>query len=196
LIVAPLCTKGAIVKTDLASVSSLKIKYMIAYYKIRVKDLLCGCVSYVSQHLDARAYGETYDIPFYMTDEENDNQDYIPMMNYCYPLEYGFEVPDNIKEILDEAGAITLIRKTDDDRYYLALSGGGMDLSWDICRAYMLLGYLPPLIFCSLPRFAGMNLNKIRNKKVIQACKEATRHAKIMAEVSGRKLKQLQTYGS
>ena len=34
----------------------------------------------------------------------------------------------------------------------LAVSAGGMDLSWDVCEAYLLLGYLPPLNFYHLHR--------------------------------------------
>ena len=119
-----------------------------------------------------------------------ESEDFVPMMNYCYQLESDFKVPDNIKEILNEAGAITLIRKTKEEwikgEYFLALSGGGMDLSWDICRAYVLLGYLPPIKFCDLPKFAGMNFNKIRNKKIIQACKASADYA----EEEGKQIKK------
>jgi len=44
-----------------------------------------------------------------------------------------------------------------------------MDLSWDICEGYMLLGYLPPVHFCDLPAFAGMKLNA-KNKWIINGC--------------------------
>lgn len=143
---------------------------MIDYSKIKIKDLLGFCVHSQSESLDATAYLEDYNIPFDLTDEEQDNGDFVPMMNYCYQLENEFNMPENIKEILGEAGAITLIQKTENDKYYLALSGGGMDLSWEICRAYILLGYLPPAKFCYLPKFAGMDFKKARNKKVIDAC--------------------------
>ena len=42
-----------------------------------------------------------------------------------------------------------------DGRTGLALTGGGMDLSPQICQAFIALGYLPPVHFGSLPRFAG-----------------------------------------
>ena len=39
--------------------------------------------------------------------------------------------------------------------YYLALTAGGMDCSWEICAAYIRLGFCPPFHFCaSLPRMA------------------------------------------
>lgn len=138
-------------------------------YQFNVKDLSSFCVSFNTAELDCSDI-ESYEIAIDQTEEEMENEEWQPMMNYCYPLENEFEVPKNIKEILDEAGSITLIRKTSNDRYYLALSGGGMDLSWDICRAYTLLGYLPPLSYCSLPEFADMNMKTPRNKKVIEAC--------------------------
>lgn len=39
--------------------------------------------------------------------------------------------------------------------YYLALTGGGMDLTWEIAEAYMRLGYLPPTFCHDLPRYWG-----------------------------------------
>jgi hypothetical protein len=50
----------------------------------------------------------------------------------------------------------------------IALTGGGMDLSWEIAEAYTRLGYLPPVHFARLPRMAGMTWNK-RTKRVVKA---------------------------
>jgi len=163
----------------------------IDYSKVNIQDLLCSCIHAQTEHLDCSKYGEEYEIGFELTEEEIENEDFCPMMNYCYPLEDEFKQPENIKDILNEAGAITLIRKTDNDRYYLALSGGGMDLSWDICRAYMLLGYLPPIRFCELPKFSGMNFKDIRNRKVIDACKKTAELAEGEGIALGKRLSEL-----
>lgn len=57
--------------------------------------------------------------------------------------------------------------------YGLALTGGGMDLSWELCLAYIRLGHTPPLKFCDLPRMAGMDFSAPENKIVIEACKKS-----------------------
>ena len=94
-----------------------------------------------------------------------------PLMNYWYPL------PDSFLKMIaiDEAAKklvgvnLCIVEKLDEDEYGLALTGGGMDLSWDICEAYMLLGFLPPVHFCKLPHFAGMKLTK-KNAWIMAGC--------------------------
>lgn len=88
-----------------------------------------------------------------------------PIMNYYYPLPAFNSEPEQAQEKL--AGlCLTLVHMTnceheaDGEGYALALTGGGMDLSWDICEAYLRLGYAPPLHFAHLPNFAGQNNGK------------------------------------
>lgn len=38
---------------------------------------------------------------------------------------------------------------------HMGLTGGGMDLTWDIAAGYVLLGYRPPMALGEPPRFAG-----------------------------------------
>ena len=99
-------------------------------------------------------------------------------MNYFYPLS-GFD-PDDVGGIdraafkVYEAGAICLVAlhgDDDEEPWGLALTGGGMNLAWDICAAYVALGYLPPLYFCdSLPNLAGITLNNKR-RRILAACR-------------------------
>jgi hypothetical protein len=77
-----------------------------------------------------------------------------PMMNYWYPV-------DSITDDDDAVSAAVAIRdlplcvvRVGND-YGMALTGGGMDLSWDICAAYVATGNLPPAHFADLPSFAG-----------------------------------------
>ena len=91
--------------------------------------------------------------------------DCAPMMNYYYLLPYYEGDPGADQARLYQSSAnVVLVKITgvddDEDVYALALSGGGMDLSWDICHAYILLGYAPPIQFCDLPDFAGQNNSK------------------------------------
>lgn len=72
----------------------------------------------------------------------------------------------------------------------LALTGGGMDLSWEICEAFALLGYAPPLAFCNLPAMAGYTLTPQR-RRIIAACRRSVAIAKRRAEYAGRRLAEL-----
>jgi hypothetical protein len=69
-----------------------------------------------------------------------------PMMNYRYPIDDKWFNADGARRIADL-------------EVYLALTGGGMDLSWEICEAYVRLGCLPPSHF-ELPAMAGKKLTE------------------------------------
>ena len=92
------------------------------------------------------------------------------MMNYLYPL------PNDYEPTLDDwrklKGTI-FVHVQDEDRWFLNLAGGGMDMSWEICESYINLGYYPPAHFCRLPRFAGKDYSNPRNKKIIECCIES-----------------------
>lgn len=76
-----------------------------------------------------------------------------PMMSYYYPIP-GYRGDRDDARML-EGLPLALVRFSDGE-WALALTGGGMDLSWEICEGFMRLGYLPPLRFCTdLPDFAG-----------------------------------------
>ncbi len=81
---------------------------------------------------------------------------YEPMMSYYYPLP-GFDGDASAAQAtLDNAGVGACIVAEVDGAAVLALAGGGMDLSWDICRAYIALGYYPPVHYAGkLPKMAG-----------------------------------------
>ncbi len=72
---------------------------------------------------------------------------YEPMMNYAYPLQCDPTLFDDGRErvirVCRETN-LTIMYREADDCYYLALTGGGMDLSQDIARAYQILeNWLP-----------------------------------------------------
>lgn len=84
-----------------------------------------------------------------------------PMMNYFYELP-GFSGDMEEAAIKIIHLPLCIVHFTEDRNvdYALALTGGGMDLSWEICGAYVALGYIPPLHFSFLPRYAGKTLTK------------------------------------
>jgi hypothetical protein len=67
---------------------------------------------------------------------EDKRQDNFPTMNYAYPL---FSEPDEekIARVCEETSC-TVVYNLQDDNYYLALTGGGMDLSQSIALAYII----------------------------------------------------------
>ena len=96
----------------------------------------------------------------------------VPMMDYWYPI-----------KISDCEEAARLIEhlplcvvEFDDGQTGLALTGGGMNYSWEICEAYVLLGHLPPLHFCDLPRMSGRGTSE-RDRATLAACMESCRIA-------------------
>jgi hypothetical protein len=111
--------------------------------------------------------------------EDSDCEGYVlcegPMMNYRYPLPYfDQDTGEAAKKIAHLPLCVVedLDAYDDENRYYLALSGGGMNYSWEICMAYIDLGYLPPAHFCRLPRMAGKRPTP-ENLKVVAACKKS-----------------------
>ena len=131
------------------------------------ENLSCECVDYESRHFDfSEGFAEKWDLGFNLTDEEQESEEFYPMMNYIYPLPRGFKPSEEDKEKLNNTTIVCLM---DEEEYYLALTGGGMDLSWEICESYINLGFLPPKHFCDLPRMAGRGESE-SDKRIIKAC--------------------------
>jgi len=97
-----------------------------------------------------------------------------PMMNYYTPL-------DPISTFTPEQAAWAIrdfplcIVAVDGENYGLALTGGGMDLSWEIAGAFIALGYYPPAHIDRLPRMAGMQPTADR-VRIVQALMQRDRH--------------------
>lgn len=93
-----------------------------------------------------------------------------PMMNYHYPLPHDFarwgwyEAAEQIRDL-----PLCVVYFENEGDYSLALTGGGMDLSWQICEAFMRLGYLPPVHFANLPGMAGTG-DRPDERKVVEGC--------------------------
>jgi hypothetical protein len=80
-----------------------------------------------------------------------------PMMNYAYPLpDLGTADDEYDAAMRIRNYPLCIVRDLNGGGFALALTGGGMDLSWDICGAFVALGMLPPVHFASdLPKMAG-----------------------------------------
>lgn len=88
-----------------------------------------------------------------------------PQMNYWYPVTFPGNMSDAARLIAD----LPLCVVTVDGKEGIALTGGGMDLSWEICEAYMRLECAPPYHFASdLPDMSGRL--DARRLAVLAAC--------------------------
>jgi len=119
----------------------------------------------------SQGYPDDWDVALDLTDEELENGDYSPMMNYIYPLGAAFAVPSDARERLAN---MTIVRIGDE--YFLALTGGGMDMTWEICESYINLGYYPPVQYCRLPRISGRG-ESAKDRQIIECCNESLRAA-------------------
>lgn len=88
-----------------------------------------------------------------------------PMMNYWYPVEIS-DCAEAARKIADLPLCVVEFR---DGSTGLALTGGGMDLSWQICEAFIRIGELPPVAFSRLPAMASLKLDK-RHRLIVAAC--------------------------
>ena len=93
-----------------------------------------------------------------------------PMMNYFYPLPYfDLDTHEAAEAIMDLPLCLIIAEETCPlQPFGLALTGGGMDLSWEICDAYVILGFIPPRKYWRLPEMSGM-LPTARTRRVLAA---------------------------
>lgn len=147
--------------------------------KEKIDKLWIDTADIKPEHYDfGQGYGEKWDLAFNRTDDETDNAEFEPMMNYRYPLpDFRDRNPsitdEEIKKALNRAGALTLVEDMDSGEKYLVLTGGGMDFSWNIVKGYVNFGFAPPAHFCrDLPHFAGDRLTQ-ENKEAIMACRKS-----------------------
>ena len=95
-----------------------------------------------------------------------------PMMNYAYPLETTPD-DDKILKVCQET-CLTVMYNEDEDAYFLALCGGGMDLSQQIALAYNILErWIPLELALQVSTQDGLNLSGKDFRHVMRACKES-----------------------
>lgn len=92
----------------------------------------------------------------------------IPVMSYYYPVGSPYLTGADQARLVAAGLPLSLV-EIDGVGVVLVLTGGGMDLSWEICEAYMVLGQLPPVHFCDLPGMAGRG-ESARDRSIIAAC--------------------------
>lgn len=126
--------------------------------------------------------------------ERGEGGDEGPMMNYSYALPSRGRVYD--ERDAEKIGHLPLciVFATGPDAldapFALALTGGGEDLSWQICEAFALLGFAPPLHFCDLPGMAGKP-DGPRDAFVIAACRRTVEIVTARADRIDRGLRDM-----
>ena len=129
-----------------------------------------------------------------LTDEEREYEEFQPMHNYRYHLPHFDEKNMNCEEMKDAVKHtnLTVVQDKHNDEYFLALTGTGMDMSWDICEAHINMGYLPPADFCRrLPRMGDMSITP-STEKVILGCKRSLTLSKGWAEYGLNELEKVE----
>lgn len=166
---------------------------------MKVEDLYCDTITYKPRDFDfsEEEYGGTWDIALDLTEEEEESEEFYPMMNYLYPLPPTFEKDmekrfgkDWRRKIKEKLVCTTVVYLYEEGRYFLALTGGGMDLSWEICESYINLGYLPPFHFCNLPRLADKKMDR-KNRRIVRACLRTVKMIQMRAKEIEEHLKSL-----
>lgn len=123
------------------------------------------------QHKEAKenAEGCGCSLESYISDKANEN---LPMMNYAYPLN-SRPSDEQIIEICEETNC-TVVEDTRTGDFFLALSGGGMDLSQDVAMAYIIAEKnVPPALALNVSTQEGLSTNGKAWLKVMRYCRES-----------------------
>lgn len=96
---------------------------------------------------DLEYVAETYTEYF-----RDDPSPVMPISFHNWPITLGADEAAEYQAVLDAyAGAAVLFFQG--ENCYVGLTGTGMDLTWDLCRAFCLCGFHPPVALCAdLPR--------------------------------------------
>ncbi|MFA6286010.1 MAG: hypothetical protein WC661_01400 [Opitutaceae bacterium] len=109
-------------------------------------------------------YGLTWELGVDRTDDEVANCQFEPIYNRLYPVGERFVVPTDWRTRLNNMTVVRVLETP-----YLALTGCGMDFTWEICETYLNVGYYPPASLCRLPAMAGRGRD-LRDQRIIGGC--------------------------
>jgi hypothetical protein len=128
-----------------------------AWSKVKTSDLYVSAIDLKPSHFDfGEGYAEKWDVLQPEGVEPGEGNWQEPMMNTWWPLpDHANPDSEAASKLAAEPISMCIVYNMESEEYGLALTGGGMDLSWDIAAAYVVLGYLPP-VELHLPGFAGL----------------------------------------
>ncbi|MGB9886480.1 MAG: hypothetical protein ACPLRW_05710 [Moorellales bacterium] len=145
---------------------------------MRVKDLSPETLWAVSQRYWWDEHEGDWEVVVPKDCDEDHQWLLEPMMNYYYPLPVRWH--DQAQEVADELWRhqmplVVVCFPQENYSYAFALTAAGMDLTWEICRAHILAGFLPPVYFCDLPAFGSISGWR---RTVLAACRRSCRVAR------------------
>lgn len=137
------------------------------------ENLSYECIFYLPIFFDfgEKSFGEDWEIPMNLTEQEIEDESWYPLYNYIYCLPDTFQVPDDWRDKLEGMTIITV-----NEKYFLGLTSVGQDNSWGICQTYVNLGYFPPIVFSDLPLMSGRGISS-KDRRLISLCKESFYYA-------------------
>ncbi len=103
----------------------------------------------------------------YNDPDGGDPDAWIPIQSRMWHLPH-FELPDDWRDCLSCTTVVQI-----DGESYLALTGCGMDLSWELAESFIRLGYRPPASI-RLPAMCGRGHNE-RDQAIAEICRESKR---------------------
>jgi len=114
---------------------------------------------------------------------------HFPMMLYAYPL---YSCPDDEKIIkLCEETCCTVVMNQKTEDYFLALCGGGMNLSQDIALAYIIArGHIPDALAAQVSTQYGLSKSGDNWRTIMKQCKKdlqqtVERYNRRISEIDG-----------
>lgn len=126
------------------------------------------------------------------------SEEHYPMMLYAYPI---FREPSE-KQIIDVCTktCLTVVRDIETDDYYLALCGGGMDLSQSVAHAYLLTdGFIPMSLAKEVSKQPCLSVSRPVYKKIAREIKRQLKNemARCKADLKewNSRLKSMKTEG-
>ena len=141
---------------------------MTTAYSITVNDWRDEKWRFIGRELAERIKGEWSN----QNADGISEDDYYPMMNYAYPL-YDCPSEESIMKIQDKT-SLTVVGDTETGDFFLALCGGGMDLSQDIAMAYILAGERVPYeLALEVSRQPNLSQHGKDFRKVMEECKRS-----------------------
>jgi hypothetical protein len=126
--------------------------------------------NFLLKNRNAKKEAKRYNMSIEDYARETSDEQY-PMMLYAYPLMFAPSEEQILKVCKNTSCTVVEDNETGD--YYLALTGGGMDLSQDIAYAYMLTdGRIPHSLAINVNRQPGLSVSKSTWLKIAKQIKE------------------------
>jgi hypothetical protein len=136
-------------------------------WKYPAIDIMYG---YYLRSKKIKAEAKQYDVGVEDLAQEKADS-HFPMMLYCYPLQFEPSEKQIIKTCLNTNCTIVQDRHTEE--FFLALTGGGMNLSQDIALAYLYTdGRIPYALALNVSKQPGLSVSRKDFLKVAKKIKE------------------------